>query len=75
MKALVSRSRADHDRRAVTISLTASGTEAITRGFTLHNAREGAWPSALSPHERQTLVHLLGKLMEDSTAAEAKRRM
>jgi DNA-binding MarR family transcriptional regulator len=74
-KGLVSRSRAEHDGRSVTIGLTAQGTEAITRGFATHNTRESAWASALSPEERQTLIHLLAKLMEGSAAAEAKRRM
>lgn len=71
---LVSRSRAEHDRRAVTVSLTPEGTDAIMRGFGAHNARETAWASALSVQERQTLIHLLGKLMAGSATAEAKRR-
>ncbi|NYE48440.1 DNA-binding MarR family transcriptional regulator [Spinactinospora alkalitolerans] len=71
---LVSRRRAEHDRRAVNVSLTPDGRDAIARGFGAHNARESAWASALSAAERRTLVDLLGKLMEGSAAAEAKRR-
>lgn len=72
---LVARERADHDRRAVRISLTEAGRSAISRGFIAHNERERAWASALSPAERRTLVGLLEKLMGSDMAAEAKRRL
>ncbi|RCV47666.1 MarR family winged helix-turn-helix transcriptional regulator [Marinitenerispora sediminis] len=72
---LVTRQRADHDRRAVQISLTDTGRAAITRGFAAHNTREGAWAAALSAEERAALVALLGKLMAGDAAAAAKRRV
>ncbi|GAB3212809.1 MarR family transcriptional regulator [Marinactinospora endophytica] len=71
---LVTRERADYDRRAVRIGLTGAGRDAIERGFVAHNRRESAWAMALTGEERATLVALLGKLMEGSSAAEAKRR-
>ncbi|MFC7331321.1 MarR family winged helix-turn-helix transcriptional regulator [Marinactinospora rubrisoli] len=71
---LVTRQRADHDRRAVQIGLTEAGRGAIARGFTAHNTRESAWAAALSEGERETLVALLGKLMAGEAAAAAKRR-
>jgi DNA-binding MarR family transcriptional regulator len=59
---LVSKTPDESDRRAVRLSLTAKGEEAITDAFTAHNTRETLWSDTLSTEERQTLVHLLAKL-------------
>ncbi|WP_199432251.1 MarR family winged helix-turn-helix transcriptional regulator [Qaidamihabitans albus] len=71
---LVSRRQADHDRRAVLLSLTDAGRETITNDYRAHNEREQAWAGTLSEAERRTLIGLLEKLMAGSAAAEAKRR-
>lgn len=70
---LVSRRQADHDRRAIQLSLTAAGRAAITDSFLAHNARERAWAATLTSTERATLVRLLEKLMNG--VAAAKRRL
>ena len=59
---LVSKVPAVHDRRAVRLSLTAEGQEAISGAFETHNARETLWASSLSGEERDTLARLLAKL-------------
>jgi DNA-binding MarR family transcriptional regulator len=59
---LVSKVPAVHDRRAVRLSLTAEGQEAIGQAFMTHNARETLWADSLSAEERETLARLLAKL-------------
>jgi DNA-binding MarR family transcriptional regulator len=59
---LVSKVPDEHDRRAVRLSLTGKGEEAITTAFVTHNDRERLWADALSGEERETLVRLLSKL-------------
>ena len=59
---LVSKEPDENDRRAVRLSLTVKGEDAITEAFTAHNAREMLWADALSADERETLIRLLGKL-------------
>lgn len=59
---LVSKVPDENDRRAVRLSLTAKGEEAISVAFVTHNEREGLWAETLSGEERETLVRLLGKL-------------
>jgi DNA-binding MarR family transcriptional regulator len=59
---LVSKVPDVNDRRAVRLSLTASGEEAISTAFTAHNDRERLWAGTLSGEERDTLVRLLAKL-------------
>lgn len=71
---LVERRQAEHDRRAVQLTLTAAGRETITSDYRAHNEREQAWANTLDAHERATLIGLLDKLMAGSAAAEAKRR-
>jgi DNA-binding MarR family transcriptional regulator len=71
---LVSRRPAEHDRRAVLLSLTDAGHEAITSAYEAHNEREQAWAGALSAPEQRTLVTLLEKLITSPAAIEAKRR-
>ncbi|GAA5166889.1 MULTISPECIES: MarR family winged helix-turn-helix transcriptional regulator [Amycolatopsis] len=71
---LVSRTQAEHDRRAVLLSLTEDGHRAITSAYTAHNEREQAWANALTESERTVLIGLLEKLATSSAANEAKRR-
>jgi DNA-binding MarR family transcriptional regulator len=59
---LVSKVPDEYDRRAVRLSLTEKGEEAISSAFVTHNERERLWASTLSDEERETLVRLLGKL-------------
>src|SRR4051812_29457765 len=59
---LVSKVPDEKDRRAVRLSLTAKGEEAISAAFVTHNERERLWADTVSPEERETLVRLLGKL-------------
>jgi DNA-binding MarR family transcriptional regulator len=70
----VTRRRAEHDRRAVELSLTDTGHDAIISAFAAHNEREQAWASALTKPERTILIGLLEKLMTGAEAAEAKQR-
>lgn len=59
---LVSKVPDERDRRAVRLSLTAKGEEAIESAFVTHNERERLWAGALSAEERETLARLLAKL-------------
>ena len=59
---LVAKEPAPHDGRAVQLSLTAAGLEAISTDFRAHNDREQDWASALTRDEQQTLISLLDKL-------------
>ena len=59
---LVSKEPDVDDRRAVRLSLTATGEEEISTAFATHNDRERLWSDTLSGEERDTLVRLLGKL-------------
>jgi DNA-binding MarR family transcriptional regulator len=72
---LVERRQAEHDRRAVRLSLTPTGHEAITSAFRAHNQREQAWAGLLSTAERSTLVALLDKLTAGTDAIAARRRV
>ncbi|GAA1563810.1 MarR family transcriptional regulator [Dactylosporangium maewongense] len=71
---LVSRRQADHDGRAVQLSLTEAGQAAIIDAFQAHNEREQAWAGLLTDAERATLVDLLEKLMHGAATIAAKRR-
>jgi DNA-binding MarR family transcriptional regulator len=71
---LVSRTQAEHDRRAVRLSLTEAGREAITRAYRAHNEREQAWANTLSESERTALIGILEKLMHSTEAAASKKR-
>lgn len=59
---LVSKAPDENDGRAVRLSLTTAGEEAITTAFRTHNEREKMWAETLSAEERDTLTRLLGKL-------------
>jgi DNA-binding MarR family transcriptional regulator len=71
---LASRRRADHDGRAIALTLTPAGHDAITEAFRAHNQREQAWAATLTEAEHVTLVGLLEKLMAGAATATAKRR-
>jgi DNA-binding MarR family transcriptional regulator len=72
---LVTRRQAEHDRRAVRISLTPAGHDAITSAFRAHNEREQAWAGVLAEPERATLVALLEKLLVGAADVAARRRV
>ena len=59
---LVSKTPDEADRRAVRLSLTAKGEDAISDAFAAHNDRETLWAATLSADERETLARLLAKL-------------
>lgn len=71
---LISRQRADYDLRAVQLSLTDAGLEAITSAFRAHNEREQEWADSLSKEEQHTLIDLLSKLAAHSVSFDARRR-
>ncbi|MFE0026938.1 MarR family winged helix-turn-helix transcriptional regulator [Amycolatopsis sp. NPDC059021] len=71
---LVLRTPAEHDRRAVQLSLTDAGHDAVVGAYQDHNARERAWASSLTEQEQTVLIGLLEKLTTGSAAAAAKRR-
>jgi DNA-binding MarR family transcriptional regulator len=59
---LVRRDPSETDARGVTLSLTDSGRDRLTRTFAEHNRRERHWVERLDPAERTELVRLLDKL-------------
>lgn len=71
---LLSKERAPHDKRAVHLTLTAQGREAISEAFREHNAREQEWAGSLSREEQVTLIALLEKLTAHSVHFEARHR-
>ncbi len=71
---MVRKERAAYDGRAVGLSLTDSGQEAITSAFLAHNKREQEWAGALSEDETRMLVELLGKLTAHSVDFDARHR-
>lgn len=70
---LVTRATVPHDRRAVQVSLTPAGREAVADAYLAHNARERAWAASLTPAEQNVLIGLLEKLTTGPAAAAAKR--
>lgn len=71
---LVHRDAAEHDKRAVRLSLTEEGNAAMAEAFTAHNAREQLWADVLTADERDTLVGLLAKLGASASHADVRRR-
>ncbi|WP_405784736.1 MarR family transcriptional regulator [Streptomyces sp. NBC_01378] len=71
---LVTKERAPYDGRAVLLSLTEAGREAITTAYQAHNEREQEWVGALSEDEQHTLIALLEKLTAHSLQFEVKQR-
>ncbi len=71
---MVTRERATHDRRALQLTLTEQGHDAITGAFEEHNKREQAWAGTLTRPELTVLIGLLEKLMHGAQATEIKRR-
>jgi DNA-binding MarR family transcriptional regulator len=72
---LVARDRAPYDGRAVQLSLTAAGLEAITSDFRAHNDRERDWAAALTTDDLRTLNGLLDKLAAHSANFAARHRV
>lgn len=71
---LVVKERSPLDGRAVHLSLTEQGHEAITRAFRAHNAREQEWAGTLSEDERETLIALLQKMTANSVRFGVRHR-
>lgn len=71
---LVSRRKADHDRRAVELSLTTAGRATMSSAFAARHDREQTWASALDADELATLTRLLDKMMASPVARAANRR-
>jgi DNA-binding MarR family transcriptional regulator len=65
----VVRSRGSHDRRLVTVELTARGTEQIVEAFKATNAREREWVAAFTDEEQAVLAELLGRLLDQAGQA------
>ncbi|MGO4201679.1 MarR family transcriptional regulator [Rhodococcus sp. TAF43] len=63
----VIRRRSEVDRRAVELSLTDAGLDAITTTYADHNRREQVWADALTKPERMVLIGLLEKLATASS--------
>ena len=70
----VSRSPSAEDARAVVLSLTGAGEEALQQAFASHNTRERSWASALEDDERHTLIRLLEKLADAARRDWVNRR-
>lgn len=60
----VTRQRGKGDRRQVQVALTRTARKLIAAAFNFQNRREQQWVSVLSKSERDTLVQLLGKLLD-----------
>ncbi|MER5907137.1 MarR family transcriptional regulator [Streptomyces mirabilis] len=71
---LLRKERAACDGRAVGLSLTDSGQEAITSAFLAHNKQEQEWAGPLSEDETRTMVELLGQLTAHSVDFDARHR-
>ncbi len=63
-RGLIERREADGDRRTKMIRLTADGEQCVRSALLAQDALFVEWSSALTQAERDTFVHLLGKLME-----------
>ena len=61
-RGLVTRRRLDHDRRAVSVALTAHGAELVDRIFPEHSQRVAAAFAVLDEQEKRTLAALCAKL-------------
>ncbi|GGD64656.1 MarR family winged helix-turn-helix transcriptional regulator [Paenibacillus nasutitermitis] len=59
---LVTRSRDDHDRRIVWVTVTDKGRSEAKRGIELRDAYIGEALDRISSHNQQLLVYLLGKV-------------
>ena len=71
---LVAKERAPYDGRAVQLTLTQAGLDAIASDFSAQNSREREWAAALTPDELKTLIALLDKLAAHSTSAHFSAR-
>jgi DNA-binding MarR family transcriptional regulator len=71
---LLRRETSTVDRRAVQLSLTDAGHDAIVSTYTVHNKREQQWTDALTEPERLVLIGLLERLASGAAARSAVRR-
>lgn len=71
---LVSRGPSPDDARAVVLSLTPAGEQALRSTFRSHNERETAWAGVLEAQERRTLIALLAKLADAAHSDWVRRR-
>jgi len=71
---LVSRAPDPADARAVVLSLSPLGEEALRATFRAHNQRETAWAATLEEGERRTLTALLTKLADAAHSDWVRRR-
>lgn len=63
------------DGRAVILSLSEKGSDAVADTFRAHNAREAEWAGLLGPEDLSALTAILGRLAEAAHHAEwIKRR-
>lgn len=70
------RSPGERDGRAVVLSLTLSGSEALEKTFRVHNRREAKWAQLITPEELRTLNTVLAKLARAAQGQEwVSRRM
>ena len=59
---LLARAADPHDGRAVVLSLTPAGQDALETAYRAHNRREAEWAHLLTPDELDTLNTVLTKL-------------
>jgi MarR family transcriptional repressor of emrRAB len=71
---LLRRAGADHDGRAVLLSLTAAGEEEMVEVFRAQNEREHDWTSVLTETEQRILVMLLDKLITNRDQFDVRGR-
>jgi DNA-binding MarR family transcriptional regulator len=62
------------DRRAITLSLSDEGLATTERIYRKQNERESEWASALTPAERDVLVHLLEKMLGHRAEIDGRMR-
>ena len=73
-RGLVDRRRSEKDGRAVELTLTEAGREAIVDTYLAHNRRERMWADALTGPEQAILIGLLEKLATSAREAQVRTR-
>lgn len=66
-RGLISRRRADDDRRQLIVALTPDGLETLRRAIKAQTLREQAWTAVLRDDQLAELVHLLRTLVNQET--------
>lgn len=62
---LIRRTSAEHDRRAIVVSLTPEGARVADEAFSANLREQGELITGLTPEEREALAFLLSKLLVD----------